>query len=83
MWFEKISYTCGDDGYFFSPNPVPDFQSRKDLKADISIDVNYGTSGLTHCTGRDDSCYFRFWIKDKAGHVSDTVKSPDLKLLKG
>ncbi len=82
MWLEKISYTCGEDGHILSPNLVPDFSSRKDLKADIQIDVTYG-SDFGGCPQRDDSCYFRFWIKDKAGNVSDTVNSPVIKLLKG
>ncbi len=80
MWLEKISYTCGADGYILSGNQVPDFTSRKDLLAEINIDLIYG-SDFGGCTGRTDSCYFRFWIKDKAGHVSDTVESPTIKLL--
>ena len=82
MWLEKISYTCGEDGHILSPNTVPNFSARKDLKADIEIDVTYGVD-LSGCPNRDDSCYFRFWIKDKGGHVSDTVQSPTIKLLKG
>ncbi len=65
MWLEKISYTCGADGYILSPNLVPDFTSRKDLDSNqyrLSILLN-GTD-FGGCTGRTDSCYFRFWIKD-------------------
>jgi len=80
MWLEKISYSCGEDGHILSPNRVPDFTTRKDLQADIDINVLYGTD-LGGCTGKTDSCYFQFWIKDKEGHVSDTVQSPTLKLL--
>ncbi len=81
MWFEKNSYTCGADGYILSGNMVPNFTSRKDLKAEIDLNLQLGGT-LSSCIGRDDSCYFRFWIKDKAGHVSDTVQSPTIKLLK-
>lgn len=82
MWLEKNSFACGADGYLLSPNTVPNFTSSKDLKAELDINVTYGTD-FGGCTNRDDSCYFRFWIKDKAGHVSDTVQSPTIKLLKG
>ena len=83
MWIEKNSYTCKDDGYSLIKSLVPDFQARKDLKAEFIVTLNYFSDISNNCTGRDDSSYFRFWIHDRAGHVSDTVRSPDIKLLKG
>lgn len=83
MWFEKNSFSCGADGYILSPNRVPNFTSRKDLKAEINVNLFIGAGGIPSCSDRDDSCYFRFWIKDKAGHTSDTVQSPTIKILKG
>ena len=81
VWLEKNSFTCGVDGYNLSPNLVPDFATRKNLKADIDITITYGVD-IGGCQSKDDSCYFRFWIHDRAGHTSDTVTSPTIKLLK-
>lgn len=83
IWIEKNSYTCKADGYSLIPGVVPDFQGRRDLKAEFTITLNYFSDISNNCTLRDDSSYFRFWIHDRAGHVSDTVRSPDIKLLKG
>lgn len=60
---------------------------KSDLKADISLTFIYKNPNgginvpLVGCTGADDSTTtFRFWIKDLAGHTSDTVKSPVILL---
>ena len=87
MWIQKISYSCSDIGNFLAPYQVPDFTTSKNLKVEMDINYLYGvTSGpyppIYGCVQRDDSCYFRFWLKDKAGNVSDTVTSPTIKLLK-
>jgi len=87
MWVQKISYTCGSDGSFLSSYLVPDFTSTKNLKVELDVNYSYGSLSGTYpiisgCEQRDDSCYFKFWLKDKAGNVSDTVTSSVIKLLK-
>ncbi len=87
MWVQKISFSCGDISNFLSPYQVPDFTGNKNLKVELDINYSYGNlSGaypiLSGCEQRDDSCFFKFWLKDKAGNVSDTVSSATIKLLK-
>ena len=87
MWIQKISYACSDIGNFLAPFKVPDFTSSKNLKVELDVNYLYGISTGQYppvygCVQRDDSCYFKFWLKDKAGNVSDTVTSPTIKLLK-
>ena len=87
MWVQKISYSCSDIGNFLSYYQVPDFSSNKNLKVELDINYTYGSLNSSYpiisgCEQRDDSCYFKFWLKDKAGNVSDTVTSPTIKLLK-
>ncbi len=61
---------------------------KNDLKANISLVFIYKNPNgginvpLVGCTEKDDSTTFRFWIKDVAGHTSDTVKSPVIVLRK-
>lgn len=65
--------------------PIPDFNPPKNVKADFDFTYNYGSilpPNLLACSQNDDTSYFRFWMHDKAQHVSDTVQSPDIILLK-
>ncbi len=91
IYVQKVSYTCtGGVANFIAPYEMPEITEVKDFKADVEVRFSsnqtvdgYLYSGpATGCGVRDDSCYFRFWLKDKAGNVSDTVKSPDIVLYK-
>jgi hypothetical protein len=86
LWIQKLSFKCAD-GNFVAPYPVPSFPATKDLKGEFDISFVYGLADAGYpavpgCSQRDDSCYFKFWLKDKANHVSDTISSPILILLK-
>lgn len=64
---------------------IPDFSPPKNVKADFIFTYNYGSifpPNLAACSQADDTSYFRFWMHDKAQHISDTVQSPDIVLLK-
>ena len=87
MWVQKISFSCSDVGSYLFPYKVPDFTGTKNLKVELDINYSYGSLSSSYvpifgCEQRDDSCYFKFWLKDKAGNVSDTVTSATIKLLK-
>lgn len=87
MWVQKISFSCSDVGSFLFPYKVPDFTGTKNLKVELDVNYSYGNLSGTYpiisgCEQRDDSCYFKFWLKDNAGNVSDTVTSATIKLLK-
>ncbi len=91
VWFQRISKVCPDQ---ISDKPstyaMPVFTDRSNLKGDLSftfvfdeIDPSLRYPTLAgRCTLRDDSSYFRFWIKDRANHVSDTITSPVITFLK-
>ena len=64
---------------------IPEFDPPKNVKADFEFKYNYGSiqpPNLGACSLADDTSYFRFWMHDKAHHISDTVQSPDLVFLK-
>ncbi len=85
LWVEQISLN-GCTATLISPYDVPGFTATKDLKGEFNITYLYGEIGsgypiVTGCSLADDTCSFRFWMKDKANHVSDTVSSPTVVLL--
>ncbi len=89
LWVQKISLVCSDStSRVPTPYAVPDFTGSKNLKVDLDVNYIYGTNdgrypGIFRCAAqRDDSLYFRFWLEDKAGNVSDTITSPTIVLLK-
>ncbi len=61
---------------------VPDFPYSKDQKGDISIlfGYNYADPGIPDIKGpqclTNDTAYFKFVLKDKQNHLSDTAVSP-------
>ncbi len=89
LWVQKISKKCpGTPGaQFISRNRVPDFTPTANLKGILEIGYGYnanisGYSTITGCGNQNDTAYFKFWLKDKANNVSDTITSPDIVLLK-
>lgn len=84
LWVERVSKVCPDLRSLVVPYELPDFLKTKSLEADFIVTYNYGTitpPSIDGCPNKDDSSYFRFWIKDKADNTSDTVQSPLLLLL--
>jgi hypothetical protein len=61
---------------------VPDFPSSKNQKGDISVlfGYNYSDPSIPDVKGPkcmvDDTAYFKFVLKDKQNHISDTAVSP-------
>ena len=91
IWVQRISKVSacaslsGIDSF-----PIPDFSPTKNVKADFDFTYNYASPfapNLGACSNANsesttDTSYFRFWMHDRAQHVSDTVQSPDLVFLK-
>lgn len=86
LWVQRRSFKCpetvSDSGvaYILSPDIV----KKNNLDLEFEVTYNYDVSVppiLTGCSQKDDSCYFRFWIKDNEEHTSDTVVSPTIILL--
>lgn len=89
LWVQKISTTCPTTPgvQFISPYRVPNFTGTANLKGKLEITFVYnanvpGTPSIVGCTNRNDTSYFRFWLKDKANNRSDTVRSPDIILIR-
>lgn len=93
IWVQRVSKVpaCSDLSRIDS-FPIPDFNPPKNAKAGFQFTYNYPAGGqaganLAACSpagsvSTTDTSYFRFWMRDKAQHTSDTVQSPDIVLLK-
>lgn len=77
-------YKAFDSAYFI----VPTFTATSDQKAVMNYSYITQSGGFYNgCVDnfgntRTDSVYFFFWLKDKNGNKSDTLKSPKITLLK-
>ncbi|MEP6597794.1 MAG: hypothetical protein ABJA71_17700 [Ginsengibacter sp.] len=86
IWIQRISRVsaCESEVALYDSFPIPDFSPPKNVKAEFEFTFNYPgpqAPNLRACSQHDDTSYFRFWMHDKAQHVSDTVQSQDIVLL--
>ncbi len=87
FYYKRFSYKCQDsEDSVATVYNIPAFSTNKFLDVNLDINYTYGVSGqykpLRGClNSRDDSTYFQMWIKDDAGHVSDTITTPAIVLL--
>lgn len=83
---EKISSSCLDAGYVDSNKfVIPSFPSSKNQKGEILISMSYAVDlKAVRCTAIDsvETAVFKFWIRDAAGHYSDTATSGPITILK-
>ncbi len=87
LFYYRVFYTCPyvtkDATY---KNPLPEFTATKDYIGNVTF--NYAVTGATQgpCNNgtnfRTDSCHFYFWLKNKNGLTTDTIKSQKIILLK-
>lgn len=89
LFIQKLSRTCpGTPGaQFLSKNKVPNFTPTSNLKGILEVGYAYnanipGYSTISGCGTKNDTAYFKFWLKDKAQNVSDTITSGNIVLLK-
>ena len=86
FYVQRISKICPGTVNFFSRNRVPEFSPTKNLKGIIEMGFGYDVSSsyasIRGCGSRNDTSYFRFWLKDKANNISDTVVSENIVFLK-
>jgi hypothetical protein len=89
LWVQKISRTCPTTPgtQFTSPNRVPDFTATSNLKGILEIGFAYnsnssGYKSISGCSNKNDTCYFKFWLKDKGNNISDTISSENIVLIK-
>lgn len=78
MYIEKYEPTC-IDSRFTEQDSIPVFPTSKNEKGDFL--VTYPYVNISPRCQRNDTAVFRFAIKDKANHVSDTVSSPPIVII--
>ena len=89
LWVQKISRNCPTTPgvQFISKNKVPNFTPTANLEGVLEIGYGYnanitGYNTISGCGNKTDTAYFRFWLRDKAKNISDTITSPNIILLK-
>ncbi len=84
LYVEKVEPTCPASG-FHENYQLPSFPTVKDSEGDIIVSYGYNVSNYPLILGpqcsRNDTCYFRFAVSDKAKHKSDTVISEPIVLV--
>lgn len=78
LYIEKIEPTCVNSNFTDYYN-IPSFPVSKNEQGDIIVDFRY--IDISPQCQRNDTAVFRFAIKDKAGHVSDTASSPPIIII--
>jgi hypothetical protein len=88
IWIQKITKTNGCIN-FSDRSKIPNFTATPNLKGVLEIGYSVGANLtslypiLPACPGnKNDTCYFKFWARDLAKNVSDTVISPDIIIYK-
>jgi len=89
LYIQKVAPSyCPASGFIDTTNVLPsDLPTSASLQADILVSYsnggnNPGYSDIAPECNENDTCYFRFVLTDKAGHVSDTLNSPTIVIIK-
>ncbi len=89
LWVQKFSRVCPNTPgvQFTSLNKVPNFTPTSNLDGVLEIGFGYnanvqGYSTISGCGSKNDTAYFKFWLRDKAHNVSDTLTTQNIILLK-
>ena len=81
IWVQKIVPNCPASGFeqYFEMPAVPE---SGDLKGEIDFTLGYNVTEYFDVIGprcsQNDTATFRFALRDKKGHMSDTVSSPKI-----
>ena len=79
VWVRKVTTRCPSSNFADSllyriPNDVP---RTNNFDGEVVMSFTYAFELQPRCT-RPDTAVFSFWMKDKKGNVSDTVKTPPI-----
>ncbi len=84
IFVQKIEPTCANS-YFDAIYKIPSFPLSKNLQGDIEVSYGYNVANFPLLLGpqcmRNDTCYFRFVLKDKAQNKSDTATSEPIVIV--
>lgn len=85
LGIEKISSTCIDASYIDTVKFLfPDIPGTKNTDGVLEVNLNNINLLPIRCNGQDtvELAVFKFWVKDDAGNVSDTVTTDPITIVK-
>lgn len=83
IFVQKIVADCANSN-FGQLFPIPDFPSTTNQKGDLIITFGFNASPYSQVApqcGRDETAVFRFVLRDKENHASDTISSPPITIV--
>lgn len=83
VYIEKIIADC-PTGSFSQLYAVPPFPSTTNQKGDLIITFGYNVDSYPQVNpqcNKTETAIFRFALRDKANHVSDTISSPPISII--
>jgi hypothetical protein len=83
VWVKKITTRCPSSNFADSLlyRIPPDAPRSANFDGEIVFSFTYPFELQPRCT-RPDTATFSFWMKDKKGNASDTVKTPPIIILR-
>jgi len=85
IYVEKVEPTCAASG-FKTRYKLPAFPGSRNSEGELNISFGYNVNNYPLITAplcnRNDTCYFRFMLKDKAQNKSDTINSDVFVIIK-
>jgi hypothetical protein len=83
IYVQELVPGCNLNHGFDDMYELPSFPTTKNQQGDLVVTFGYNSSGPYQnlqpgCPPANDTATFRFALKDKAQHVSDTVSSPQI-----
>ena len=77
IFIQEVVPGCPASEFHYGSFPLPAFPASKNQQGDIILTLEYNDF-TPQCPPKNDTAIFRFVLKDKAQHVSDTVSSPTI-----
>ncbi|MFY8128665.1 MAG: hypothetical protein ACOVMM_09820 [Chitinophagaceae bacterium] len=89
IWYQRISKICPTQpGVNVSDKfKIPNVETTSNQKGIFEFKFLYGAlqTGfitLNGCSNKNDTSYFKFWMKDKAKNYSDTITTENIVFIK-
>ncbi|MES2431148.1 MAG: hypothetical protein V4556_09430 [Bacteroidota bacterium] len=88
VYIQKITSSCPASNIRDSTEFSPDVPQTKNQHGELIISYANGINSFPYttiaplCPDQNDTCYFRFYAKDKKKNVSDTITSEQIVIIK-